>query len=127
MPHEKNVPELLTDTVEHLSRLFRKEAQLARAEAHEKIQQLTIAIIYIAVGGVLGLAALIVLLFALAAFLVNLGVSAGLAFLIVGVLVGVTAGILMWKGMSDLKATDLIPRRTVEQLRADLRSAREQV
>jgi uncharacterized membrane-anchored protein len=127
MRHERTIPELFNDLVEHLSTLFRKEVQLAKAEAREKVQQATHALIYMAIGGVLALAALIVLLFALAAFLAAAGLNEGLAFLIVAVLAAAIGGGLLWKGMNDLKATNLKPKRTINQVSADVRTAKEQV
>ncbi len=127
MRHEKSIPDLFTDMIEHLSTLFRKEVQLAKTEASEKVQQATNALIYMAIGGVLALAALIVLLFAIAAFLVAAGVEEQWSLLIVGgVVVLIGLGVL-WKGMNDLKATNLKPNRTVNQLSADVRTAKEQV
>jgi len=127
MRHDKTIPELFTDMVDHLSTLFRKEVQLAKAEAREKVQQATHALIYMAIGAVLALAALIVLLFALAAFLAAAGLNEGLAFLIVAILAAAIGGGLLWKGMNDLKATNLKPQRTINQVSADVRTAKEQV
>lgn len=127
MRHEKSIPDLFTDTIEHLSTLFRKEVQLAKTEASEKVQQATNALIYIAIGGVLALAALIVLLFAIAAFLVAAGLEEQWSLLIVGGVVALIGLGVLWKGMNDLKATNLKPNRTVNQLSADVRTAKEQV
>ncbi len=127
MRHEKSIPDLFTDMIEHLSTLFRKEVQLAKTEASEKVQQATNALIYMAIGGVLALAALIVLLFAIAAFLVAAGVEEQWSLLIVGGVVALIGLGVLWKGMNDLKATNLKPNRTVNQLSADVRTAKEQV
>ncbi|WP_209428245.1 phage holin family protein [Pararhodobacter sp. SW119] len=127
MRHEKTIPDLFADMIEHLSTLFRKEVQLAKTEAHEKMQQAGRAVVFIALGGAIALAALIVLLFAITAFLVESGLSNELSLLVVGgvaLLIGVIA---IWKGTNDLKATNLKPQRTVDQLRADVRTAKEQV
>jgi len=70
---------------------------------------------------------LIVLLFALAAFLAAAGLNEGLAFLIVAILAAAIGGGLLWKGMNDLKATNLKPQRTINQVSADVRTAKEQV
>jgi hypothetical protein len=127
MRHEKSIPDLFTDMIEHLSTLFRKEVQLAKTEASEKVQQATSALIYMAIGGVLALAALIVLLFAIAAFLVAAGLEEQWSLLIVGGVVALFGLGVLWKGMNDLKATNLKPNRTVNQLSADVRTAKEQV
>lgn len=127
MTHEKNIPELFTDLVEHLSTLFRKEVQLAKAEASEKVEQATSAVIYVAVGGIIALAALIVLLFAAVAFLVEWGLADHWSYLIVGGVVAIIAAIALSKGMNDLKASNLKFKRSAEQMRANVRTAKEQV
>ena len=127
MRHEKTIPDLFTEMVEHLSTLFRKEIQLAKAEAGEKVQQATNAIIYLVIGGVLALAALIVLLFAAAAFLAETGLSQEVSLLIVGGVFAIIGLIALWKGMNDLKTTNLKPKRTLDQVSADVRTAREQI
>ena len=74
------------------------------------------------VGGV----TLIVLLFALVTWLVEaFEVSPALAALIVGVVVALVAYGLVRVGLSRLKARNLAPRRTVEQLSRDAAVAKE--
>ncbi len=122
----KSIPELFSELVDHLPRLFRKEVQLAKAEATEKVQQATGAIVYMAIGGVVLLAALIMLLHAIVAWLVVLGIDVQWGSLIVAVVVGIVGYVLLQKGMSDIKASNLTPTRTVEQLRTDARTTKEQ-
>ncbi len=127
MRHDKNIPELFTDMIEHLSTLFRKEVQLAKTETREKVQQATNAVIYMVIGGVVVLAALVVLLFAAAAFLVEWGYSEEWSLLLVGGVVALLGIIALWKGMTDIKASNLTPQRSVDQMRANVHAAREQV
>jgi hypothetical protein len=127
MRYEKTVPELFTEMIEHLTTLFRKEVALAKAEAREKVQQATNAIIYIAIGAVLALAALVVLLFGIAALLAAAGLEEHWSLLIVAIVAALIGGGILWKGMNDLKASNLTPERTVNQIRADVRTAKEQV
>lgn len=126
MRHEKNIPELFTDMIDHLSTLFRKEVQLAKTETQEKVQQATNALIYMVIGGVIMLAAVIVLLLAAAAFLVEWGLAEEWSFLLVGGVVALLGIIALWKGINDIKASNLTPRRTVDQLRANVHAAKEQ-
>jgi len=122
----KSIPELFSELVDHLPKLFRKEVQLAKAEASEKIEQATGAIVYMAIGGVVLLAALIMLLHAIVAWLVVLGIDVQWGSLIVALVVGIVGYILLQKGMNDIKASNLKPTRTVEQLRTDARATKEQ-
>jgi hypothetical protein len=125
--HNRSVPELFNDIVAQLSSLFRKEVQLARAEVGEKVSQAGGAAGSIAVGGVLLLGALIMLLHALAALIVYLGLAPGWAYLITGVVVALIGYFVLRGGLSRLKASNLTPQRTVEQLSRDAAVAKEQV
>jgi hypothetical protein len=124
----RSVPELLGDMVNQLTLLFRKEVQLARAEMSEKASEASGAIPGIAGGAGLAFGGLIILLMAAAA-----GISAwfdlapGWGLLIVGVLAALIGYALIRAGISRLKATNLTPHRTAEQLSRDAQAAKEQV
>lgn len=127
MSSDRNVSELFASLVEHLSRLFRKEVQLARAEATEKMQQATGALASIAIGGAVLLAALIVLLHSAVAWLVVLGLEVQWSTLVVALVVGLVGFLLLQRGTKNLKASNLTPRRTLEQVQHDAHTVREQV
>jgi drug/metabolite transporter (DMT)-like permease len=123
---DRSLKELLSDLTNSVTTLFRKEIELARAEMSEKISQASIAAGSVAAGGVLALAALIVLLQALVIALTELGLAPALSALIVGGVVAIIAFALIYKGMNDLKASNLAPTRTVEALRRDADMVKEQ-
>jgi hypothetical protein len=123
----RSLPELFGNLVSQLSTLFRKEVQLARAEMGEKVGQATGSVALLAAGGVLLLAALIILLEAVVAFVASFGVPVPWARLIVAVVVALVGYALVRSGMSGLKASNLVPNRTVEQLSRDAAVAKEQV
>ena len=122
----RSITELLGDLSGNVSTLMRKEIQLARAETSEKINQATVAVGSILGGAVLALAALIVLLQALVIALTNAGIPAGWSALIVGVIVAGIAYALIHKGTSDLKAGNLAPERTIDSLKQDAETLKEQ-
>jgi drug/metabolite transporter (DMT)-like permease len=122
---DRSLKELFGDLTQSVTTLFRKEIELARAETSEKMSQAGVAAGAIAGGGVLALAALIVLLQALVIALSELGVAPALAALIVGGVVAIIAFALIYKGMNDLKASNLTPTRTVEALRRDAHMVKE--
>jgi hypothetical protein len=124
---DRSLKDLLVDLSNSMTTLFRKEIQLARAETSEKVTQVGVALGSIAGGAILALAALIVLLQALVIGIAEAGVPAGWASLIVGIIVAVIAYILIHKGTSDLKASNLAPSRTVDSLKRDAQVAKEQV
>ena len=123
---DRSLKELFGDLTHSVTTLFRKEIELARAETSEKINQAGVAAGAIAAGGVLALAALIVLLQALVIALAEVGVAPALSALIVGGVVAIIAFALIYKGMNDLKASNLAPTRTVEALRRDAHMVKEQ-
>jgi drug/metabolite transporter (DMT)-like permease len=123
---ERSFKELFGDLTSSVSTLFRKEVELARAEASEKVGQAALAAGSIAGGAILALAALIVLLQALVIALTELGLAPGWSALIVGGVVAIIAFVLIYKGMNDLKASSLAPTRTVESLRRDAHMVKEQ-
>lgn len=127
MTNGKNITELFADLIEHLSTLFRKEIELAKVEAGEKMQQATRATVYLMAGGAVLLAGFIVLLDAAVAWIVHLGLELRWSTLIVGAVVVIIGYVMFQKGVSDLKTKNLTPRRTVEQVRRDAHIAREQV
>ena len=125
--NQASVTDLFGNVVTEFSTLFRKEVQLARTELGEKAGQAAGAAASIAIGGVLLLAALIFLLQAVVAFLVYLGVPMGWAQLIVAAAVGLVGYLLLRGGLNRLKASNLVPTRTAEQLSRDAAVVKEQV
>jgi drug/metabolite transporter (DMT)-like permease len=123
---DRSLKELLADLTHSVTALFRKEIELARAEISEKLSQAGVAAGAVAAGAILALAALIVLLQALVIALSEVGVAPALSALIVGGVVAIIAFALIYKGMNDLKASNLAPTRTVEALRRDAHMVKEQ-
>jgi drug/metabolite transporter (DMT)-like permease len=123
---DRSFKELFGDLTSSVSTLFRKEIELARAEASEKVSQAAFAAGSLAGGAILALAALIILLQALVIALTELGLAPALSALIVGGVVAIIAFALIYKGMNDLKASNLAPTRTVDSLRRDAHMVKEQ-
>ena len=124
---DRSFKDLFADLTNSVSTLFRKEIELARAEASEKVSQAGVAVGAIAGGAILALAALIILLQALVIALTELGLAPALSALIVGGVVAIIAFALIYKGINDLKASSLAPTRTVDSLRQDAHMVKEQV
>lgn len=129
------IAELLGGLVGDLSSLFRKEVQLAKVEASEKVSEALSAVSAIAIGGVLALGALGVFLAAvvalLAALLVNLGMDATLASALAAFAVTVVVGIAGWisisKGLNALKASNLSMNRTAASIGRDANIVKERL
>jgi hypothetical protein len=129
------IAELLGGLVNDLSTLFRKEVQLAKTEASEKLSQTMGAAAAIAIGGVLALGALGVLLSAvvslLAALFVNMGwdptLSNAVAAFIVTAVVGIAGWISINRGLNALKASNLNLNRTAASLGRDANIVKERL
>ena len=122
----QSVPELVADLGRNISSLVGKEAGLLRAELDEKISNLQMAAGSLAAGAICLLASLLILLQALIVALVNLGLGAGWASLLVGAVVGAIGLLLLLQGRSML-GQDLLPTRTRKQVRRDAEMLKEQV
>jgi hypothetical protein len=126
-PETRSVPTLLSDLAQQVSTLVRTEAKLLRTELSEKAGKLGTGATEIAAGAVLLLAALLVLLQALVVALANMGLGAGWASLLVGIVVAAIGAFLVRKGSQDMSPSGLTPDRTTEQLRQDMQVAKEQI
>ena len=124
-PNNRSIPDLLMHLVRQLTELIRSEGQLARAEISEKMEKVTGASIMIGAGAGLLLPALVILLQAAVAALVEAGWSAGLAALVVGVIALAIGGVLCAMGFQRLKAVSLVPQKTIRQIQEDVAVATE--
>jgi uncharacterized membrane-anchored protein len=137
MTHAENngrgLGDLFGSLASDISGLFRKEIQLAKAEASEKLDEAMKAGRNLAIGGVLAIGAigvfLAALVSALTALLVNMGWSnetAGfVSALIVAIVVGGIAWAMISRGIAELKANKLDMNRTARSLQMDAQAARE--
>ncbi|HTN62297.1 MAG TPA: phage holin family protein [Devosia sp.] len=127
--------ELIGGLASDISNLFRKEIELAKAEASEKFSQTLGGIELLLAGAVLALGALGVILTAIVAgvgaFLIAQGMGeAGanaLSALIVAVVVGIIAWIFIGRGLAVLKAGNLTLNRTVSSLGRDAEVVKERL
>jgi hypothetical protein len=129
MVHRSNrsFPDLIADLFGQLTHLFRKEIELARTEVSENVSSAISGLVMIIAGAVLLIPALVILLQGGVSTLIERGFEAHWAALIVGgatLLIGI---ILAMIGVSRLKAENLVPKRTIEQLQRDAAVAKEQV
>jgi hypothetical protein len=119
--------ELLSGLVGDVSSLFRKEIDLAKTEASEKVSRAVGGLELLLIGMVFAIGAIGVLLGALvrgiSAFLVARGMmepsADALAAVIVGVIIAIVAWILMSRGLSTIRGTNLALERTTTSIRRD--------
>ncbi len=127
--------ELIGGLVSDVSGLLRKEIDLAKTEASEKISKALSGVEVMVIGVVLAIGAVGVLLSALvsglALVLVRSGMGEGganaLAALIVGVVIGGIAWLLVSRGVAALRASNLKLDRTATSLRRDVDVVKEKI
>ena len=123
----RTVPELFTSVVSQLADLMRTEGQLARAEISEKMTLAATGLGLIVGGAILLMPALVVLLEAAVAALVDNGIAPYWSALMVGGACFVLGLILLLIGVSRLRAGKFVPDKTIHQLQRDAATARSQV
>ncbi|KPG01376.1 phage holin family protein [Rhodopseudomonas palustris] len=126
-PSNRSIPELFGDAFNQFAKLISNEFDLARAEMADKVGQVGRAVAMMGAGAVILIPGLVLLLFALAALLIENGLSQSLAYLITGGGTVLVAGVLMWIGVSRLSPDALKPTVTIEQLQRDKVAAKEMV
>ena len=119
MPEERSISQLVGDSLAELAKLVQNEIDLARAELSAKVAATGEAVKLIAAGAVLLIPGVVLVLFSIASELIQLGLSAQLAYLCSGVGAVIIAGALAWAGMSRLSASALRPSATLDEIRRD--------
>jgi hypothetical protein len=135
-PNE-NTPlsELVSGLLSDVTGLLRKEIDLAKTEASEKLSKALSGVEILVIGLVLAIGAVGVLLTALvsglAAVLVQYGMSEitanALSAVIVGLVIAAIAWLLVSRGISALRGTQLTLDRTTASLRRDAGMVKEKV
>jgi uncharacterized membrane protein YqgA involved in biofilm formation len=126
--HPRSVPEIISNLFSQLTILLRKEAQLARAEMSENMVSVARGLGLIVGGAVLLIPALVILLQAAVAGLMDgYGMVSYWSALLVGGGVLILGIILLMVGISRLKIENIMPSKTVHQLQRDASVAKEQV
>lgn len=105
--------------------LIQTELRLARTEVSDKLGQVANGGVQVGVGAVLALAGLIIFLLAIVRWLEVAGLPSEWGLLLVGggvVLIGI---VLLLRGTRSMKGSNLVPQRTLDQLKADLSAIQE--
>lgn len=123
----RSVPQLIGDLAADVSNLVRTEGKLLRAELSEKATQFGTGAGEVVAGALCLFAALLVMLQAVIVGLTNLGLGAGWASLLVGVVVAGIGAALLMRGIQNVSPSGLAPERIQEQLRQDADAVKEQI
>ena len=123
---ERSLGDLFSELASETSTLVRQEVALAQVELTQKATTVGKNVGFLVVGGAVGYAALLAVL---AAVVIGLShfIPAWAAALLVGIVVGITAYLLISSAIAALKNADLTPRQTVETLKEDAQWLKNQV
>jgi len=123
---ERPITSLLSELTHETTTLFRKEVQLAKAELSQKVSQAASGAGMAVAGGLILFVGIQVLV-ATAVIALALVVDWWLAALIVALVVLAIGGVVLMKGVGNLKADRLTPQRTITSLRDNAHWARGQM
>ena len=126
-PSNRSIPELISDAFGQLANLVGNEFELARAEMSDKASQVGRAAALIGAGALICVPALVLILLAIAAALVENGFTPSIAYLITGAGAATIAAVLIWIGIGRLSGGALSPAVTLDQLQRDKVAAKEMV
>lgn len=121
---ERSLGELFGDMTQELGTLFRKEVQLATAEAREDVRRAGSAAGMLGGAGLAGWMTALFLSLGLA-WLLDQAMNTALAFALVGVVWAVVGAVLYSSGRRRLKTVEGLPN-TTETLKEDVQWAKAQ-
>ena len=122
----RSLGELISAFLGGVSRMFRQELELAKSEMSNKAVQGLKDGIYLIIGAVFVFAGFLALVAAAIAALA-LAIPVWAAALVIGVIVIAVGASFATKGISDLQKGKLVPEKTIETLKEDMRWAKEQI
>lgn len=117
----RTLGELMGELSRETGTLVRKELELATTEMTAKLREVAVHGALASTGGALLHAGLLVVLAALVAGLVQMGLQPWLAALIVAAVTMTVGFVLMNRGVTGLRQTQFAPRQTIETLKENAR------
>ena len=120
---DRPLGELFSEMTSQVQDLVRKEVELAKLETKDQMAKATKAGALLAVAGVTGFFAALLLSFAAAWGLAE-AIPPGLAFLAVGLLYAVVGGLMLTAGRKKLSSVKPVPEQTIKTLRKDVEVAK---
>jgi uncharacterized membrane protein YqjE len=118
MNNDHSLKAIVRQLVDDVSHLFRQELRLAQAEVSRNLEHAQRRLIMIVAGLLLGFCAVLILLQAIVFALADV-MPAWIASVVVALVVGLCAFMMVHQGQSHLRAHDVVPKRTVRQVKQD--------
>jgi len=122
---QRSVAELVGDVVNQFTKLIRNEMAIARAELSAKATEAAVGAGFLLGGALLLIPAIVLLLMALAAWLVELGLSSPVAYLMAGVIGLLISGALAYVGKTKLSLDRLKPKHTMREIERDVGAVKD--
>jgi hypothetical protein len=131
----RSVVDLVKELRDEMTELMRQEVALARVEISDKVARFSRNLTYLAIGGLILYAGLLILLVAASAGTYVGLVAAGLthytagwlAPLIVGIVIAAIGYAFLQKALSTLKHESLVPKQTVQSVKETKEWVQEKV
>lgn len=116
---EPSLGELFRQLAQDSATLVRQEVALARAEMRQNVRKVGKDLAYLALGGAILLAGMLVLTAFLVVLIGDLIDNYWLGALIIGVIYAVIGAVLVSRGRANLQDGEIKPERTLDSLRED--------
>jgi hypothetical protein len=117
-PGNASIGQIIGEISDDLSKLFRQEVELAKAEVRQEATKAGKAAGMLGAAGFAGYMTVLLASFAVVFGLGNV-IDLGWAALIVAVIWAVAAGVLYVTGRRKLRTVDPVPRQTVDTIKED--------
>lgn len=125
---DRSVGELLGELMRETATLVQQEVNLAKAEMSQKAVKAGTNVGVIAVGGAVLYAGVLTLIAALILMLAHFAIMPPwVAALLIGIVITIVGGVMVKKGMEELKHFDPTPRQTIETLKEDKEWVQQQL
>lgn len=123
---DRSLGELFSELSRETSTLVRQEVDLAKTELTNKAGEIGKDVGFLAAGALVAYAGFLTLIAMLVIALIQLGVTAWVSALIVGVIVLAAGGLLVRTGLAALRTEGMVPKQTIETLQEDAQWAKSQ-
>lgn len=126
MQQEPSIAQLLSNLVADAQTLVRKEFDLAKTEIMSEVDKVRQGAIMLGAGIALAAIGGLFLLAMIAELLVAAGLDRWVAYLILGGVLAIAGGIVLYTGIKRFQTVDPVPRETIETIREDVSWLKEQ-
>jgi len=123
---EPSIAQLLSNLIADAQTLVRKEFDLAKTEIMDEVAKVRQGAIMLGAGIALAAIGGLFLLGMVAELLVAAGLARWLAYLIVGGVLAIAGGVVLYIGIKRFQTVDPVPRETIDTIREDVSWLKEQ-